>query len=278
MNKCLKLLSKILIIIVISAVYTQSVFVAGATNLKGYAIYSNGGWSNGHSGFMYKAGFDVDSGTETVLHVSDLFNSLNKGNKADFLNGNAFIGYYRPNINLTTNIQLQIINILNALYSRRDKINYVLSEQIVYDDADHNGKVNLSEVKKLRCDGLVEYAYEYYGIKIYGDESTWNISIANKENRDAHSGLKITPKKQAYDCMTNMLGDVDGNNAVNSADARTVNRIAAKLEVPNEYQSFVADVDRNGKINSVDAREILRFASKQISVFSGDPKELPGFQ
>ena len=59
-----------------------------------------------------------------------------------------------------------------------------------------------------------------------------------------------------------LLGDVNGDGKVNSADARMALRAAVKLETLDETKIKAADVDGNGKITSSDARKILRVAVK----------------
>ena len=57
-----------------------------------------------------------------------------------------------------------------------------------------------------------------------------------------------------------MLGDVNGDGKVNSADARLALRAAVNLETLTETQRLAADVDKDGSIRSSDARLILRVA------------------
>lgn len=67
-------------------------------------------------------------------------------------------------------------------------------------------------------------------------------------------------KELKYAPAAFLLGDVDQNGKVESADARLALRASVKLEsYPDGSNSFLAaDVDHNGKIESSDARSILR--------------------
>lgn len=56
--------------------------------------------------------------------------------------------------------------------------------------------VSPSEVSSMRCDGVVEYIYEYYGFRVYGSSSDWDVSKASFDIREKHSRTNITPKKQ----------------------------------------------------------------------------------
>lgn len=57
-------------------------------------------------------------------------------------------------------------------------------------------------------------------------------------------------------------GDVDGDGAVTSADARKALRAAARLEELSPEERKAADMDNDGKVGASDAREILRRAAK----------------
>ncbi|MBR3868833.1 MAG: dockerin type I repeat-containing protein [Clostridia bacterium] len=61
-------------------------------------------------------------------------------------------------------------------------------------------------------------------------------------------------------------GDIDGNEIVNSADARLCLRAAAKLETLTDEQIKAIDFDSTGTVNSADARQILR-AAAQLEIF-----------
>lgn len=59
-----------------------------------------------------------------------------------------------------------------------------------------------------------------------------------------------------------LMGDMNNDGKVNSSDARTVLRAAAKLDVLTAEQAALADVNGDEKVNSSDARIILRMAAK----------------
>ncbi len=56
------------------------------------------------------------------------------------------------------------------------------------------------EIVYLRCDGVVEYCYEWYDFRVYGSNSQWDITYAG--NTAHHSLPYITPKIQAESYMT----------------------------------------------------------------------------
>ena len=57
-----------------------------------------------------------------------------------------------------------------------------------------------------------------------------------------------------------VLGDVDGDRAVNSNDARLVLRASVNLENIAGDAFTCADTDGSGRIDSIDARNTLRIA------------------
>lgn len=80
----------------------------------------------------------------------------------------------------------------------------------------------------MRCDGLVEYCYEYNNVRISGPDSSWNIALAETANQNWHNGLLtvISPKIQAFTYMNSMVGDLDADGKIQSNDARTALRVA----------------------------------------------------
>ncbi len=72
-------------------------------------------------------------------------------------------------------------------------------------------------------------------------------------------------KRPAY-----MLGDVDGNSAVEAADALTVLKAVVKLTELTDVQKQAADVDGNGEINAEDALYILKKVVKLIVKFPAE--------
>lgn len=58
------------------------------------------------------------------------------------------------------------------------------------------------------------------------------------------------------------LGDVNGDGKITSADARTILRHSARLEMLEGDALTAADVNFDGKITSADARTVLRVSAK----------------
>ena len=70
-----------------------------------------------------------------------------------------------------------------------------LFNQIAY-SAGSSTYVLPEHITQLRCDGVVEYTYEWYGWRVGGSNTAWDISRNSYQNRIEHSGTHITPRKQ----------------------------------------------------------------------------------
>ena len=64
-----------------------------------------------------------------------------------------------------------------------------------------------------------------------------------------------------------LLGDVDGNGTVDSADSSEVLKYAAETQGLDEMQSKAADVNGDGAADSTDAAEILKYAAEASDAF-----------
>lgn len=71
--------------------------------------------------------------------------------------------------------------------------------------------------------------------------------------------LELDVVENDFECYA--VGDVDGNGAIKSDDARFILRVAVKLEAIDTSAFMKADVDGDGKITAADARLALRLAT-----------------
>ena len=85
-----------------------------------------------------------------------------------------------------------------------------------------------------RKDRLIEAGYDYDAVQKRVDEIWAAINV--------------------------IVGDIDGDKKVTSADARLVLRAVLGLENLSELQNVAADYDKDGKVTLADARAILRKA------------------
>ena len=267
-----------LIILFVGISLTQK---ANAENLvsdaRCYSILSSGGLGFGHAGFMFKADFYSNSGieqTNAVSHVNSYSNPVNHGTRSTFLNGNSFLGYYAPKAQMSnaTRDGVRATMVMLKYLSDCNEITYRASGQIDYHGSTvrlfpgYTASVSVIEpenITRLRCDGYVEYCYEYNNVRISGTNSTWNIAIDDENTQNWHNQILtgLSPKIQAYTYMNSMVGDVNADGIISSSDARTALRISALLDEPTDYQLFVADVSGDGYILATDARVILQHSA-----------------
>ncbi len=168
-----------------------------AGQCRGYAVYRDGVPGNvnlyHHAGLMdennlrcYKPIIHAGGNAYTVdWAYYDQYEN-------NFLAGNNFIGVYCPkNCSMTDAQKDSFVATARELRGTP----YVLTSQISYSAGD-NTWVYPENVTALRCDGLVEYVYEWYGFRVGGGDNTWDITRNLSSNRSAHNLWNITPKKQ----------------------------------------------------------------------------------
>ena len=65
-------------------------------------------------------------------------------------------------------------------------IPYTFAGMMGYAIDDTKDTIQPDEIASIRCDGGVEYCYEYNGHRIFGKSSAWNISKNSTASYDAH--------------------------------------------------------------------------------------------
>lgn len=140
---------------------------------------------------------------------------------------------------------------------------YYREEYEALEDADNDGIVYVVEYNNDSV--LIPLTYSEY--RAFEDKYIPNNALIFDEyDYELISTYSIAYLEADYgsDLPVNgtMTGDLNGDNKVTAADARSVLRFAAKIDIPNDTQKSLADVDGNGKITAADARKILRVAAK----------------
>jgi hypothetical protein len=184
--------------IIVGILFTMSfVCVNAATGYKGYAVYREGSGINvaGHAGLMDEA-YNTDN--LPVLDITEERGDVDWASWSEFLNGKTFWGYYRPNVNPSSSTRDNFVQTGRAL--RNENISYNLIYQVWWTSASGTF-VDPNEISSIRCDGVVEFVYEYRAYKVYyydniwGNEK-WDVSEASTFIRDHHDILHITPVEQ----------------------------------------------------------------------------------
>lgn len=206
MNKWRK---RILITFIVAVFISLFTMVSSAANgLEGYAIHRDGafGGITWHAGLMYGTKPEEEP---SVIHAGQLSNSgtVIYGIWSDFLNGNNFKGFYAPKEGIDSTSRDLVKSMAQSLIT--ENILYTPLQQLKTASNPSN-YIQPSEITSIRCDGVVEYCYEYYNYRIYGSDSKWDIS---KNGNQAHHALtNITPKSQAQSYMTPWFNIINVNS------------------------------------------------------------------
>ena len=86
------------------------------------------------------------------------------------------------------------------------------------------------------------------------------VSVAGEKIENVFNGMKFTFNGNEYTFI--LKGDASPDGKITAGDARTILRIAAKLEQPDDVTKESADINSDGKVTSSEARNVLRFAAK----------------
>ena len=90
------------------------------------------------------------------------------------------------------------------------------------------------------------------------------------------SAVTAFAETPVIDESLSMMGDANANGKVTAADARSVLRVAARLDPADSISIYNTDADGNGKISASDARLILRVAANLSDFIYGfDGKGTP---
>ncbi len=177
--------------------------VTNTIGYKGYAVYRDlGFWANIGSNAMlepneWHAGLMDEcyaSDIRSVIHVPGLSGNVEWIDWVDFIGELDYNGTYRPKQNLSDYDRMLFITLARELQTK--DIGYIGTHQLQATIFPNATKIQPEDIVSIRCDGLVEYCYEYYGYRVFGDDNYWDITVANQVNLAHHIHKNIMPKKQ----------------------------------------------------------------------------------
>jgi hypothetical protein len=113
----------------------------------------------------------------------------------DFLGGNTYQGTYRPKTAPSSASRDNFVYMGRRL--KDEQITYDSIYEVNYNTSTAGSRVESHEITKMRCDGVVEYVFEWYGFRVQGSDALWDVTKAGLHNRDAHGVPGATPKNQA---------------------------------------------------------------------------------
>lgn len=164
---------------------------------KGYAVYRDGVVFNinDHAGLMDENNINISL---PIIHAVGYGKDVKWDTWNNFLNGNNYLGLYKPkNCTISQTLANSFISKARELRG----ISYNVLDQIVY-FAGNSTWVKPEHISHLRCDGVVEYTYEWYGYRVGGPDGEWDITENTIANFWEHSGFFITPRKQHESLLT----------------------------------------------------------------------------
>ena len=108
---------------------------------------------------------------------------------------------------------------------------------------------------------FIIYCHENSTAYTYAKKYGYQVFVVNTDADVGETMRKALKKEQVT------IGDADGNGQINSGDALTILKIAAKVLTPSEEQEKSADVNGDGRIDAGDALKVLKYAAKLITEF-----------
>jgi len=192
----------------IVTLFASSLVVApahAATGNQGYAVYRDGvfGNYNWHAAIMSLP--HRTSGTLPVIHHPGS-GWVEYGTWSEFIGGKAYQGTYRPKTAPTSANRDSFLSMARRLVD--EQISYNVLYQVYYNSSTVGTWVDPGEITSMRCDGVVEYIYEWYGFRVYGSTTYWDVTKAGWSGREHHSGSLITPKSQAQTYLTKVTSSL----------------------------------------------------------------------
>ncbi|MBU5353091.1 hypothetical protein KQI74_12390 [Paenibacillus barcinonensis] len=194
MQNIMKINKKILVLLLLPLLFLIGVNSSYAAN-AGDAGYREGGWltfGNNHAGLYYGT---TGGTTEYVYEIQGYPAPYVQLSTLDtFKDNKTFYGWF-TNPNIYASKRDQIMSTAAALKNNPD-IGYTAFAQLTYDDSSSSGYISPAYVGNIRCDGVVEYSYEYNDLWVWGKADPNNSSgtpkdfdISQKANVKAHSNL-----------------------------------------------------------------------------------------
>jgi hypothetical protein len=128
------------------------------------------------------------------------------GTWSEFIGGKVYQGTYRPKTAPASANRDSFLSMARRLVD--EQINYNVLYQVYYNTSTAGTWVDPGEVTSMRCDGVVEYIYQWYGFRVYGSNTYWDVTKASWSGREHHSGNLVTPKSQAQSYLTKITSSL----------------------------------------------------------------------
>lgn len=186
-----QLISKKVFIIVFTLFFLLSANSANAF-VGGNATYREGGFitvGNNHAGLYH----GVDGGTHKVYEIQGIFDKVELNDLTVFVDGKTFYGYFE-NPSMSSSARSNILATAAALVT--NQVGYTAFNQLSYNNTNSAGYIQPGHINNIRCDGVVEYSYEYNDVWVWGKASPNNstgtptdFDISKASNVASHGNL-----------------------------------------------------------------------------------------
>lgn len=175
------------------------------TGSQGYAVYRDGVFGNytWHAAIMSLPHWNT--GSLPIIHHPGT-GWVGYGTWSEFKSGKVYQGAYRPKATPTSANRDSFLSMARRLVDER--IPYNVLYQAYYNTSTAGTWVDPGEITSMRCDGVIEYIYEWYGFRVYGKATQWDVTKASSAIREHHSGSLITPKSQAQSYLTKVTSSL----------------------------------------------------------------------
>lgn len=179
-----------------------------ATGNQGYAVYRNGvvvgATDQWHSALMALP--HTTSGSLPVIHAPGGRGYVQYGTWKEFIAAKTYQGTYRPKSAPASADRDNFAYMARRLVD--EQIPYSLLYQVNYSVSKAGKWVDPGDITGMRCDGVIEYVYEWYGFRVFGGDSVWDVTRALSVNKTAHSGTAVTPRTQAQSYLVKVTASL----------------------------------------------------------------------
>ena len=194
-----KLLSSLFALVLTFGIVTST---NAASSPGGSATFRTGGWLNGHD----HAG--VMKNSSTVYEIRGYNKKVDESSLTTFKDGKTYYGTFKLKSDLTSTQRDNIIRTAEAL-DNDTGLTYTMYDMINWDSG-AGDYISVSEITDLRCDGVVEYSYEWNNYWVWGKTSNgakdgtptnYDVSYVTYAKQHANLGSnqpwkEVSPKVQ----------------------------------------------------------------------------------
>ena len=132
-------------------------------------------------------------------------------------------------------------------------------------------RANKSELEVVleKAKEILDHADKYLDTTLDGLQEAYNSAVkVNADDNAVQKEVDSVLETLLKECMeVRILGDIDLNGTVDSADSALLLKYNAELTALTEEQCLVGDVNRDGVRDTADASLILELVSEKISTF-----------